>query len=129
MKKEINEKEKSKKTFLILAGIFVLVSSVLFLIPFKYEATEFYNVQEPYEATEYYYEKEPYTVPYRECTKHSWWTGKCTEYDTFYKTEYKDVKKSRTITKYRTVQKERQIYKKDILFNMITKQTQYVFYE
>ncbi len=31
--------------------------------------------------------------------------------------------------KYNTIQKERQIIKKDTLFNMITKRTQYVFYE
>ena len=57
-KKEIEKRRL--KIFLILAGIFVLVSSVLFLIPFKYEASLFYDVKEPYTITESYLDKEPY---------------------------------------------------------------------
>lgn len=224
----IDDKKKKQKEnlkrFLIL-GILVIILSILFLIPFTYEAIEFYNVEEPYNDIEYYWENEPYencwdklysyTVDNKHlfsdcsrqtCVDRSWWDDSCldydcTEYTYTYKVELqnnekrvgnfeikahfntingkiygdlksvylqansektltwtykvpdygdvqtashelikipeyehcethvKEVKKSRTVTKYQTVQKERQIHKKDILFNMITKQTQYVFYE
>ena len=106
------EKDKQKNILLIVAIILAVTLTICILlvtIKVPYSDIEYYSEKEPYETTEYYWEKEPYTVSYRECTKHSWWTGKCTEYDTFYKTEYKNVKKSRTITKYRTVQKSRTI--------------------
>ncbi len=110
-----NIKQKKRlKTFLILGGIFVIISTIwllLVIIQVPYEDVEYYTEQEPYEDVEYYYEKEPYTIPYRECTKHSWWTGRCTEYDTFYKTEYRNVEKSKAVIKYRTIQKSRTITK------------------
>ncbi len=109
-----NEKAEQEwlKQFLIVLGIVLLsllVWILLVAIKVPYDTTEFYSEKEPYQDKEYYLEKEPYTVSYRECTKHSWLTGKCTEYDTFYKTEYRNVRKSRIVTKYRDVQKSRTI--------------------
>ncbi len=107
--------KKDKQNLKIFIGIAIVLAVILIIwillvvIKVPYDTTEFYSEQEPYETTESYWEKEPYTVSYRECTKHSWWTGKCIEYDTFYKTEYRNVKKSRTIIKYRTVQKSRTV--------------------
>lgn len=179
-----------------MIGIFVIASTILFLIPFSYEATEFYNVQESYEVREPYQTQEVYTdyedIEYK-VLEHSYrnyfWTSGCdiwvviqntddvggyfnidfdvttskgnykttsksnflasgdshkflVSFEGDYKsstydvnipskevTKTKTVTKYLTVTKYRTIQKERQIYKNDNLFNMITKRTQYVFYE
>ena len=108
----MKEDKQNLKIILSIAITLAIISTIyLLLVAIKvpYDTTEFYSEKEPYQDKEYYLEKEPYTVSYRECTKHSWLTGKCTEYDTFYKTEYRDVRKSRTITKYRTVQKSRTV--------------------
>ena len=106
-------KEDKQTNILLIIAIVLAVISVtsilLIVIKVPYSDVEYYSEKEPYETTEYYFVKEPYTISYRECTKHSWWTGKCTEYDTFYKTEYRNVQKSRTITKYRDVQKSRTV--------------------
>ncbi len=79
-----NKDNKGLKIFLILAGIFVLVSLVLFLIPFKYEASLFYNVQEPYEVKEPYQVQETYTdyedIEYKVLEKsyyNYFWTSGC----------------------------------------------------
>ncbi len=107
-----------KKTIIFLSIIAVLILIVAFLF-FKftptgremllkleckeqpYEDTEYYWETEPYNDIEYYYENEPYTV----CAGYSFWTGECNSW----KTEYRKVRKSRTITKYRQVRKSRTI--------------------
>ncbi len=100
------KQNKRLKMFLILGGIFVIISTIwllLVIIQVPYEDVEYYTEQEPYENTEYYYEREPYTI----CAGHSFWTGKCNSW----KTEYERVRKLRTTTKYRTVQKLRTVTK------------------
>ena len=107
--------DKKEKRILIslgiIVGVILVITILLIVIHVPYSDIEYYTEQEPYEDREYYLEKEPYTVSYRECTKHSWWSGKCTEYDTFYKTEYRNVEKSRTVIKYMDVQKSRTVTK------------------
>ncbi len=121
--------------------ILIIGSVVIFVIPFQYKATEAYDVQEPYTDTEYFYENEPYATleyyneeePYTVCAGYSFWTGKCNQWKTEYRTvtksrtvsEYQQVQKSRTVTKYKTIQKEKEVWKKDTLFNMWTGKTQY----
>ena len=68
-----------------------------------YQDIEYYWVNEPYDYKEVYYEREPYTI----CAGYSWWTGRCNNW----KTEYRSVKKYRTITRYRDVRKSRTILK------------------
>ncbi len=75
---------KNKYWILILAVIFVIASTILFLIPFKYEASLFYNVQEPYEVREPYQTQKVYTdyedIKYK-VLEHSYynyfWTSGC----------------------------------------------------
>jgi len=117
------KKAKSKKTKMIVGivlGLFFILGITFFgtAIHFGYAPDyltkivckeqpytdkEYYQVKEPYTDKEYYYEREPYTV----CAGHSWWSGKCNEW----KTEYRDIRKSRTITKYRTFTETRKVTK------------------
>lgn len=87
--------EKKKKTHnLILLGIIVMLiisSIIFFVVPF------------PYTATEHRITREPYTYSYRECVKHSWWDGSCTEYDTRYVTDYREKSYDIKVTKYATL--------------------------
>ena len=124
--KKIIKKDKSKKIVVISVLTILAISSIIiFLIPFSYQASEFYNVQEPYSYTEKYTEivsgkNCDYSVGCR-CVHESWFgLGAC---------DSCKCNKEKTVTKYRTIQKERPITKEDTLFNMITKNTQYIFYE
>jgi len=83
----------NKLLFFILLGL-IIISAIVFL-PKKTITcyrTETITERVPYSATEYYYEKEPYTI----CAGTSFWTGNCNSW----KTEYRDVQKSRQVTKY-----------------------------
>jgi len=121
---------------------------IFFLIPFPYNATEHYKIQEPYTDVENYFEKEPYqgTEPYieqvsatncnsdRQCTciSYAYWglgpcdTCSCQRSRSI--TLYHDVPKTRTVTKYRTVQQEREVTKTDSLINMIMGITTHDYY-
>lgn len=100
-------KRQSKKWLWVLIIIFVItLASFLFIvIRVPYQAMVVYTVEEPYTDTESYWDVETTQVPYRDCVKSNWLTGKCTEYQTFYQTVDKNVIKQREVTKYRTVEK------------------------
>jgi len=82
---------KELKIVLIGAGILVALAILFFAIPF------------PYTATEQRISQEPYTDSYTECVKHSFWTGKCTEYDTRYVTRYREKKVEVKVTRHATL--------------------------
>jgi len=69
----MKKKQTTKITLLIIIiAILAIINIVFFLVPFSYQASEFYNVQEPYNFRESYsvpydeevasYERVPYTV-------------------------------------------------------------------
>ncbi len=117
MEIKLNKGDKQKSKFI---GILILiVAGIIFFVPFPYTATEAYNEQVPYSDVEVYYEKEPYTT----CAGTSFWTGKCNEW----KTEYENVKKTKTVNKYRTVQKEREVQKKATLYERWSGQVQWYY--
>ena len=110
------------KTIIVFGfiGLFLIFLIAIFIISIKlgYEPNYLTNIvckEQPYEDIEYYYEKEPYKdtetyyerEPYTTCAGYSIWTGKCNKW----KTEYENVRKTRSVTRYRNVQKSRAITK------------------
>lgn len=124
-KKDMKKKNKSLTWIICGLGLLLIGILVFFVVPFEYEASLFYNVQEPYTTTEYYTEitsgKNCDYVFGCRCIHTSWWgLGAC---------DSCECEKERMVTKYRTIQKERLIRETDTLFNMARGKTQYVFYE
>ena len=96
MGKNIEKKKKQRNLvlFFIALGVLLVINMLIFLPKKNITCFKIETIVEtyPYEDIEYYYEREPYTI----CAGYSFWTGKCNEW----KTEYEQVRKSRTITRY-----------------------------
>ena len=89
--RKITHKSSKLKYILLIIGIIAFI--IIFLIPFPYQVTEEYTVQEPYQDS------------YTECVDRSWWSGNCVDYDTKYVTRYRQVSKTRVVTKSTTLYK------------------------
>ncbi len=100
--------ENKTKIILGLIGIIIVILIIAFteIIKRDYKPNYLTKVickEQPYEDVEYYYEKEPYTDRERYCIDRSWWSGDCISWDYRTITKYRDVRKSRTITKFKEV--------------------------
>jgi len=102
-------------TFLSLL-VFLVIAGNTIKLPYTSQVT--YTEQEPYEETEEYTVIEAVSVSVEECVQESS-NGICIKYETFYDTEYKDIIKERTVTKYREVEKQKEEKKYQTLFQKL----------
>ena len=98
------EKKSRKGFWVLIITVVIFVALLIIFVPMKSITcyrTETTIEQVPYSTTEYYWDKEPYSV----CAGTSWWTGDCNSW----RTEYRDVQKSRTVIKYTDEEKQIQV--------------------